>query len=161
MTLKEIELTESNHFVAMEYYMLLLNRTYLILLLNDKLIGLLGNGIISVEAKGDILTKKIANSLSVKGDLRNPHSYLKEKYIRNIENVNLLDGSILRKSTANFIIERKNITDAWYDPSKKWGMGYYPHDGKVYIKTKPSKTREFIILGSQSGEKIASRILQK
>ncbi|MBK6825903.1 MAG: hypothetical protein IPG86_03035 [Chitinophagaceae bacterium] len=161
MTLKDIELTESNHFVAMEYYMLVLNRTYLILLINNKLIGLLGNGLISLEAKGDIFSSKIANSLSVRGDLRNPHSYLKEKYIRNIENINLLDGSILKKGFSNFIIDKERIKDAWYDPSKKWGMGYYPHDGKVYIKTNKRKTREFIILGNQSGADIVNRILPK
>lgn len=161
MTLKDFELTSSNHFVAMEYYMLLLNRTYLILLTADKVIGLQGNGLISLEANADALTNKIASKYAVRGDLRNPHAYLKEKYIRDIENVNLVDGSILKKNRANFIIQKSDIIDSWYDSSKKWGMGYYPHDGKVYIKTAKGKAREFIILGDQPGEYIAKQVLLK
>jgi hypothetical protein len=37
-------------------------------------------------------------------------------------------------------------------------MGYYPHDGKVYVRTKDGKNREFIILGSQSGQEIKNRL---
>ena len=44
---------------------------------------------------------------------------------------------------------------------KKWGMGYYPHDGKVYVKTKNGKKKEFIILGSQSGKEIENWIKKK
>jgi len=33
-------------------------------------------------------------------------------------------------------------------------MGYYPHDGKVYLKIENKGKREFIILGSQSGEEV-------
>jgi hypothetical protein len=159
--LKDIELTSKNHFIAMEYYMLLLNRTYLILITPDKIIGILGNGLISLETSGDPLSNKIASKFAVRGDLRNPHAYLKEKYIREVENVNLSDQSILRKHRANFIIQKSDIIDSWHDPTKKWGMGYYPHDGKVYIKKRKSRTREFIILGSQSGEDIAHQVLLK
>jgi len=161
MTLKGFELTDDNHFVAMEYYMLLLNRTYLVLLTKDCLIGIVGNGIVSIESGGDIFTKKITANLAIRGDLSNPHSYLKEKYIRSIENDNLFDGSILTKNKSNFLIKRENIVSSTYDPSKKWGMGYYPHDGKVYIRTRDNKKREFIILGNQSGQKIANRISPK
>jgi hypothetical protein len=40
-------------------------------------------------------------------------------------------------------------------------MGYYPHDGKVYIETHDGKKKEFIMLGNQSGQKIANLILIK
>lgn len=40
-------------------------------------------------------------------------------------------------------------------------MGYYPHDGKVYVKTYDGKKKEFIILGSQSGEEIKNWIEKK
>ena len=159
MTLKDFELTEDNHFVAMEYYALILNRTYLVLMTNDYLIGLLGNGIVSVESSTGLYAKKITKSLAINGDLNNPHCYLKETYIRKIENVNLLDGSILTENKSNFIIKRNEIKKAWYDPRKKWGMGYYPHDGKVYIETIVRKKREFIILGNQSGRRIADNII--
>ena len=36
MTLKEITLTENNHFVGMEYYNLILNRTFLLEAISPK-----------------------------------------------------------------------------------------------------------------------------
>jgi len=159
MTLKDLVLTDDNHFVAMEYYKLILNRTFLILLTKDSLIGIQGNGVISVEGGKDPFTKQITKSLAVRGDLTNPYSYLKEKYIHEIENENLLDQSFLLKNKTNFIVTRKDIKNARYDPKKKWGMGHYPHDGKVYIETADNKKREFIILGDQSGQRIANLIL--
>ena len=161
MTLKNFDLKDDNHFIAMEYYKLILNRTFLILLTQDYLIGLKANGLVSVESGGNIFAKEISKSLSVRGDLTNPYSYVKEKYIREIENENLLDNSITLKSKTNFTINRNDIRNAYYDPKKKWGMGYYPHDGKVFIETTNIKKREFIILGNQSGHKIANLIMMK
>lgn len=169
MTLKEFILNDENHFVAMEYYKLILNRTFLILVTEDKLIGLLANGTISTEAgenilaKGrhDIITRQITRQLAVRGDLSNPYSYIKEKYIREIENDNIFSEKILLKNKANFVISRRDIKAVQYDPKKKFGMGNYPHDGKIVIETKDGKKREFIILGDQSGQTIADIIQNK
>ncbi|HJY06951.1 MAG TPA: hypothetical protein VJ323_11600 [Bryobacteraceae bacterium] len=49
------------------------------------------------------------------------------------------------------------ITSVAYNPRKKWGMGYYPHDGRVIVQTL-KRQREFIILGNQSGQQIAQRL---
>jgi hypothetical protein len=160
MTLSSFKLTANNHFVAMEYYMLLLNRTYLVLLTNDLIIGLQANGIVSSEGGDDYLTQSIVDPFTIKGDLNNPYSYLKQKYLQKIESVNLLDGSILHQPGANFIIKKTDLADVYFDERKKWGMGHYPHDGKVYVKTNIAK-REFIILGNQSGQRIANLILFK
>lgn len=160
MIFKDFNLTEDNHFVAMEYYMLILNRTYLVLITDDLLIGILANGIVAVEG-GRRATKQVTRTLAIQGNLTNPHSYIKDIYIEMVENDNLLDGSILKRSKSNFIIKRKDITSAIYDPKKKWGMGYYPHDGKVYVVINSNKKREFIILGDQSGQKIANLVSPK
>ena len=149
MTLRELKLNELNHFVAMEYHMLILNRTYLILLTSDSLIGIKVNGIVSIESGGDRITRKITNSLSIQGDLSDPHSYIKAKFIQQI---------IDKANKSNFIIKKESIIKVYHDEKSKWGMGYYPHDGKVYITTKEGKKREFIILGNQSGKKIVQLI---
>ena len=93
--------------------------------------------------------------MAIHGDLENPLSYIKESYFKSIENVGLNDDGILSADEANFRINYSDIADVWYDPTKKWGMGYYPHDGKVYVKTRTQGTKEFIILGNQSGSNIA------
>lgn len=161
MKLKNIELTEDNHFVAMEYYYLILNRTFLVIKSKGFLIGIQGNGLVSVEGGKDILTRQITSNMAIKGDLTNPYSYLKNKYLEKIADFNLIDGSIIEANKTNFLIKLSDIKTAVYNPSKKFGMGPYPHDGRVTIETYDNKKREFIILGNQSGESIANLITTK
>jgi len=161
MKLKDIELTDKNHFVAMEYYFLILNRTFLIIKTKDFLIGIQGNGLVSVEGGKDTLTRQITSNLAIKGDLTNPYSYLKNKHLEKIADLDLIDGSILEVNKTNFLIKTSDIKSATYNPAKKFGMGPYPHDGRVTIETYDNNKREFIILGNQSGESIANFIIIK
>jgi hypothetical protein len=161
MKLSDIELRDNNHFVAMEYYYLILNRTFLVIKTKGFLIGIQGNGLVSVEGGKDILTRQITSNLAIKGDLTNPYSYLKNKYLEKIADLNLIDGSIISANKTNFLIKLSDIKSAVYNPSKKFGMGPYPHDGRVTIETFDNKKREFIILGNQSGENIANLITTK
>ena len=166
MKFKDFELKVDNHFIAMQYYGLILNRTYIVLITKDLFIGIKVNGLVSVEAGGGNklahrITREIVNTMTIKADLQNPYSYVKSKYIDKVDEFELLDGSILTQSKSNFIIRREDITNVYYDPKEKWGIGYYPHDGKVYVETKDGRKLEFIILGNQSGQKIVDNILKK
>lgn len=161
MKLKDIELTGDNHFVAMEYYYLLLNRTFLVIKSKGLLIGIQGNGLVSVEGGKDILTREITSNMAIKGDLTNPYSYLKNKYLEKIAELNLTDGSIVEANKTNFLLKLSDIKSAIYNPSKKFGMGPYPHDGRVTIENYDNNKREFIIFGNQSGEHIAHLITTK
>jgi hypothetical protein len=158
MKFKDFELKENNHFIAMQYFGLILNRTFLVLLTNEFLIGIKVNGLVSVEGGGNIFVKEVTTAMAIRGDLDNPYSYMKAKYIDRIQNYDILDGSILTQNKANFVIKKLDIKNAHYDPRKKWGMGYYPHDGKVYVETLDGKKKELIVLGNQSGDKIAKLI---
>jgi hypothetical protein len=161
MTLKEIQFTYDNHFVGMEYYFLLLNRTFLIIKAKGFLIGIQGNGLVSVEGGSNILTREITSTMAIKGNLTNPYSYIKNKYLEKVADLNLVDGSIIEANKTNFLIKLSDIKSANYNPAKKFGMGPYPHDGRVTIETYHDKKREFIILGNQSGESIAKLITTK
>ena len=152
---------KGNHFVAMEYNGLLFNRTFLVLVTDEHLIGLKVNGLVSAESNADPITAIITSSLAIKGDLSNPYSYIKHKYLNKLESLDINGDEILKISSPNFKISRKDIIAVAYDKKKKWGMGSYPHDGKVTVKTKDNKKREFIILGSQSGQEIESLIKNK
>ena len=161
MKLNDIELTEDNHFVAMEYYYIILNRTFLVIKTNGFLIGIQANGLVSVEGGDNILTKEITARKAIKGDLNNPYSYLKNKYLEKIVDINLVDGSIVKLNKTNFLINLSDIKSAIYNPAKKFGMGPYPHDGRVTMETYDNIKKEFIILGNQSGENIANLITKK
>ncbi|QEC76296.1 hypothetical protein [Mucilaginibacter ginsenosidivorax] len=158
MLLRSFELKEGNFFIAMEYYGLILNRTFVVIILNDRLIGLKVSGAISAEGGHNPFTIAATRALAVKGDLQNPFAYVKQKYTRQLLDEDILGSAILKVDSANFEIFKRDIIEVTYDARKKWGMGPYPHDGKVYVKT-AGKTREFIILGAQSGEDIRRWIL--
>jgi hypothetical protein len=155
MTIREFKFTSDNHFVAMEYYWLILNRTFLILITDNELIGIKVHGPIGVESN-DAVSKLLP--LTVDGDLQNPYAYISAKYIERIKDVDLKSNNFLRADSSNFRINKSDIIETAYDETKKWGMGYYPHDGKVYVRTRDNKKREFIILGSQSGEEINNKL---
>ncbi|MEO5980021.1 MAG: hypothetical protein ABIS36_09700 [Chryseolinea sp.] len=155
MRITEFEFTPDNHFVAMEYHLLILNRTFLILITDHELIGIKVHGPIGVESS-DALANLLP--LTVDGDLQNPYSYISPKYIDRIKDIDLKSNDFLKADISNFRINKSDIVDTSYDKNEKWGMGYYPHDGKVYVRTKDNKKREFIILGSQSGQEIKNRL---
>jgi hypothetical protein len=161
MTLQEFELREGNHFVAMEYYRLIMNRTFLVLLTPEYLIGLKVNGWVSVESGIDPATLLITRAMSLRGDLSDPYAYIKGQYLEKLLHADLRGEAILAKDRANFRLSRTDIVEVQYDPRKKWGMGYYPHDGKVYVHTRDRRQREFIILANQSGSRVKEWILQK
>ncbi len=147
--------------MAMEYHLLMLNRTFLVLLLEDCILGIKANGLVSIETGTDSFSRQVTKSLAIHGDLQNPYSYIKRKHILKSENEDILGSDILSANKSNFKISYKDIESVRYDTTKKWGMGYYPHDGKVYITIKYNKKRELIILGNQSGEMISGWIADK
>jgi hypothetical protein len=161
MTLQEFGLREENHFVAMEYYRLIMNRTFLVLLTPEYLVGLKVNGWVNVEGRIDPATLLITRALSVRGDLSDPYAYIKGKYLEKLLGVDLRGEAILARDRANFRMGRTDIVEVRHDPRKKWGMGYYPHDGKVYVLTRDHRQREFIILGNQSGRLVKEWILKR
>jgi hypothetical protein len=157
MKIGDFEFKDGNHFVAMEYYGLILNRTYLVMLADNKITGVVVNGMVSAEAHGEV--GLIVNQMAIKGNLTNPYAYVKKSYFDKVKNLDLFGNELLKVNKANFRINRNDISNAVYDSRKKWGMGAYPHDGKVYLKINNGKKREFIILGNQSGSNIANWLL--
>ena len=97
----------------------------------------------AVTQGGDSLTRYITAQLAVHGDLNDPNSYI--------------GHTSIRPSRANFALSHADITSVIFNPKKKWGMGPYPHDGRVIVETS-TRRREFIILGKQSGREIAERL---
>lgn len=134
---------ESWSFVAMEYYAAILNRTFVITIDEEWLRGVKCRGLTSVSS-GDALTGVMTNMLAVSGDLNDPDSYVDQRLLR-------------KTGRANFAIRLSDICAVEYNPKKKWGMGYYPHDGRVYV-TAGKRRREFIVLGAQSGRNICTRL---
>ena len=133
-------------FTAMEYWALILNRTFLIFTYNEMLCG--------AKVRGT------TSSFSVLfGDSywSNFLSYLSRRFLKKHIGIAPDSSAFLAANRTNFQIPRNEITKITFDPTPKWGMGGVPHTGKLYIETATRK-REFIILGSQDGKDIESRL---
>ncbi len=160
MIFKDLQLTKSNCFVAMQYYWLMLNRTYLVILTSDALVGIVANGLVSDEGN-DALANYVVRKLVVRGNLDDPFTYVKTHYTEKVAELDLDGDEIIAQNGANFRLYYQDISAVDYDPKRKWGMGKYPHDGKIYIQSKNGKTIELIVLGNQSGAHIRALILAK
>jgi len=156
MKLSDVTLERDNYFVAMEYYGLILNRTYLMMVLEGHLIGLIANGLVSAKSH-DALLDAIIDPMTVKGDLHNKDSYLNDARLKALANINLLGDELTKSNRQNFRYKLEEISQVWHDPKKKFGMADYPHDGRLYVVAQ-GKKREFILLGNQSGSGIAARL---
>lgn len=131
-------------FVAMEYYALVLNRTFVISIDGDRLEGVQCRGLTSTAGGRDALTRYINDRLAVHGDLDDPSSYIG-------------DRRPWHYRRADFAIPLRDIRSAEHDPRLKWGMGYYPHDGRIHLRT-DAHARELIVLGRQSGRGICAHL---
>ncbi len=155
MTLSNFPFTETNHFVAMEYYRFILNRTYVVLITKNEIVGIQGNGLIAVQGGKDLATQYFTSKLAIDGNLYNPFVYLKSSYLKKVDDIEITSEALITTNPTNFIIPRYELDKATYNPDKKFGMGPYPYDGRVTIFLKSGRKREFIILGNQSGNDIA------
>ncbi|MGI4870456.1 MAG: hypothetical protein ACRYFX_04670 [Janthinobacterium lividum] len=160
MKFSEFDLQEGNHFMAVEYYALMMNRTFMVLLTPTHLVGVKVNGMLSVEGGKDPLTRAVTRALAVQ-DVNNPYAYGRESYLKEVDSLDLNGAEILKKSGGNFRIAYEDIASVKYDSSKKWGMGPYPHDGKIYVTTKAGQKKELIVIGQQDGAAIAQAIQKK
>ena len=141
MNLKYFKIRPHNHFIAMEYYGLILNRTFLVLIAEDFLIGIKVRGVTSAES-GEGLTRTITRLLAVQDNLDDPYSYIKTKYLNRLKNCDFFGADLFVNNRANFRIKRTEIVKSYHDPKKKWGMSYYPHMMAKCIYAQQADTKE-------------------
>jgi hypothetical protein len=67
---------------------------------------------------------------------------------------------VMKESRANFFIPRVDIVDVQFDSSPKWGMGQIPHAGKLKMRLRSGKCRNFVLLGDAYGDGIRRAILE-
>src|SRR3546814_10181681 len=100
------------HFVAMEYYALILNRTYLVSVSPTCITGKVCRGLTAAES-GAGLTRYITSQLAVHDNLYDPSSYVS-------------DHHLARQDNADFTLRYADIISVSFNPKQKWGMGPYP-----------------------------------
>lgn len=131
-------------FVAMEYYALVLNRCFVISIDGERLRGVQCRGLTGATSGRDALARFLDRRFAVHGDLHDPSSYIDTR-LRT------------RPRRADFSFPLREILAVEHDPRPKWGMGGYPHDGRLHLHMDRG-TREFIVLGRQSGREICAHL---
>lgn len=131
---------EVSGFVGMEYYALILNRTYLVFASPGGLYG-----------------------WKVEGPVTNSRPLFYEPYQKMLEDPELIGdrGAIqdLARLKGGFFIPQSEIANVVASDKSKWGMGGIPHSGRIRVEFTNGKWREFILLGSAVPEAIRDRML--
>jgi Zn-dependent protease with chaperone function len=131
-------------FAAMEYYALILNRSFLVCAAPDGLYGMKFMGLVT--------------------DTKQPRFFEEaEKLLDNPWFVPKSEGfeQSMKSSKANFVIEYSEIIDVAFDSTLKRGMGAIEHSGKLKLRLRNGKKRTFILLGSAYGDGIRRVILER
>lgn len=125
-------------FAAMQYYALILNRTYNVFVADTMLCGAKVRGIVaspphasSEMQDGEYWTRTLQQTLYERLDVTTP--------------------TFRKLNAMNFQIRWKDIARVEFNPAKKWGMGNVPHSGRIFIRLKSGRSRELILLGDQDG----------
>ena len=92
------------HFVAMEYYALVLNRTYLVSVSSTGITGKVCRGLTATES-GAGLTLYITRQLAVHGNLNDPSSYVSDHHLASRDN-------------ADFTLNCADIISVSFNPTK-------------------------------------------
>jgi hypothetical protein len=102
---------DSWSFVALQYYWLILNRRYLVVVGNHRIVGLrVGGAVVS------------PNRYTPGMDSPNPLDYIDSDLSDRYEHIDPFSDVALKMDAANFSIDRSSMRAATYLP-KKWGMG--------------------------------------
>jgi hypothetical protein len=125
-------------FAAMEYYALILNRTYKMFVTDRMLCGAKVRGL-------------VANPRVVPPQMFDQAFWIRTPAAQIYDSMDVTSEKLLRANSANFQIRWDEIVRTEYLPDKKWGMGNVPYSGRLVFQTRTGRPRELILLGKQNG----------
>lgn len=131
-------------FIAMQYWLTLFNRTYVVLVKDGMVCG--------GKIRGMSFSPKTRQENKPWFDLK---FYMTEEILNRYKGVDPLSDQFRSIDRANFQFPSSKIVDAKFDPREKFGMGYVPHTGRLYLTPDRGRVKEFIILADQNGKQLA------
>jgi hypothetical protein len=135
-------------FVAMQYYALILNRTYKVFITDRMLCG----------AK---VTGLVASPLSPEPDQLEPDYWARTLEATLYERIDVTSPLFLRMNGANFQIPWTGIREIEFSTAEKWGMGNVPYSGRIFLRLKSGRSKELILLGTQDGPGLREMLQKK
>jgi hypothetical protein len=141
--------TEGNPmtFIAMEYYGLILNRTFEVHFCTDSLVGIRVTGVVAAWPQYTELKYK------------DPRSFAKKRKLAKYHDIDICSEDILKVDHHNFELQFNEIGSVEFIAKRKWGMGPVPHTGFLNINFKIARRqKELILLGNQDGSALAREL---
>ncbi len=134
-------------FVAMEYHAVILNRTFIVTVTASQVCGARVRGLLPSHPVPD-------------PEWRDPGFYPVERLVERYDGVDMDSEAYVRLDRANSQIPLTEVERVRFDPRPKWGMGWVPHSGRLYLELRSGMTRELMLLGAQDGAMICERLTQ-
>ena len=132
-------------FVALEYYALILNRTYKLFVTDNLIAGaIVGGWLPSPPMPSDAW--------------HDPEFYPRERILRRYDGIDVSSSAFGRVNHWNFQHSRGAIADVEFTTRPKWGMGAVPYSGRIILYFRQGGSQELILLGHQDGPSIRDRL---
>jgi hypothetical protein len=134
-------------FLAMEYYAIIMNRTFAISATKTMISGAKAFGAVGSPRSGLGIYR-----------WRDPRNFIGRKTLDKYKGVNPESPDFPAISKENFQINTVDVLGITFNPKQKLSMGGIPHSGSITLSLKDQKPREFILLGDQDGKEIESKL---
>ncbi|HEX6107651.1 MAG TPA: M48 family metallopeptidase [Gemmatimonadales bacterium] len=133
-------------FVAMEYYGLVLNRVYRIIVTERALCGARVRGVMS------------SPFLPPGEAWLDPNFYPNPRLETRYHDLDPESDEFLGVDRANFRYDREAIEQVEFVARPKWGMGNVPCSGRIRLRLRDGARRELLLLGRQAGPAIRNAL---
>lgn len=151
---------QEREFIAMEYVGGIGNRILKVRITDSLIFAAKVKGLTSETTPYWFINN---TELVIPDDVRdNPNAYVqskKEVLYFDIDFGKITPTEFLKINQNNFVIRKSDLIKFYHNPKKKWGMGSYPHNGRIFIISRRSKfnekeKRELILVGEQDEKAI-------
>ncbi len=135
-------------FLAMEYYSLILNRSYAVVVKKNAICG--------AKVFGAVGSPRNAIGAYLWSD---PRNFISRKTLETYNAVDPESTAFLAVDKVNFQIPCASVQGVGFTSRKKMSMGGVPHSGSLFVHLTDGRKREFILLGNQTGEEVERLVL--
>lgn len=152
-------IAQTEEFTAMEYVGGIGNRILKVWVTDSLIFAAKVKGLTSETTFSPLDNTELVVSNEKRHDHESYVNKEKSSIYSDIDFSSITPKKFLEIDSKNFVIRKIDIIDFYHNPKKKWGMGGYPHNGRIFIISNPTeynskKTREFILIGSQDEKPI-------